>query len=633
MNVDQHFYEVRSGPNGPVTRRRRHSKEYRDTMARVKDRVYTRDAPEPDLLVRRATIEPGSIDEANRTVRVVFSTGSEVQRRDLEGPFIERLSLAEGHVNLAPLRGASVLNSHRQQDLHDVLGTVEEAWTDGAKGWARIKISARSDVEPIWQDIKAGIIKSVSCGYTVQRWRDDRQADGRRVRIAEQWTPRELSFVAVGADADAQVRGADQQVRQASNEAIRAMAAAVGIEPAYAEGLVTRGLDADGARHEILDELTRRAGPEIQTQTVPSVVMGEDYSDISTRAAHIGEALYCRVNPAYEPSAPARQYIGLSMPEIGREILRAHGMSVTALSPATIVTRALHTTSDFSLILADTVGRTLRMAYGAAPAGVRSLAKQTTARDFRTKHRLMLGEAPTLEKVNEHGEFKSGTMAEAEETYKAETFGRIIGISRQAIVNDDLGAFSDLSARLGVSAAEFEAQHLVDLLTKNAGNGPTMKDGQPLFDSTHGNQAAAGGALSETTLSAGRLAMRSQSGLSGKPINVTPRTILVPAALETTAEKIVATIQAATTADVNPFAGRLNVVVDSRLDAVSATRWYLVADPSQIDGLEYCYLEGAQGPQIESQNGFRVDGVEIRVRLDYGCGFVEHRSWYENAGA
>ena len=603
----------------------------------------------------RAAVAPTSIDLEARTAEVVFSTGAPVPRRDIEGPYLERLSLDPDHVDLSGLKGANVLDSHQQSGLDNVLGVVLDARTDGKEGTAVIKFSRRPAGERALQDAADGILSAMSVGYSVQSWKDGIDpATSRRMRTATEWSPKELSVVTVPADPGARIRSnqmenqtqpvetpetpppdaaPQDQGRAALDGDIRTMTRAAGLEPTFGEGLITRGADADGARRAILDELTRRAGPEIQTQAVPSVVMGEDWSDISTRAAHIGEALYSRVNPTHEPSAPARQYIGLSMPEIGREILRAHGMSVTALSPATMVTRALHTTSDFSLILADTVGRTLRMAYQAAPAGVRSLAKQTTARDFRTKHRLMLGEAPTFEKVREHGEFKSGTMAEAEETYKAETFGRIIGISRQAIVNDDVGAFSDLSARLGVAAAEFEAQTLVNKLAENSGDGPTMSDGQPLFDASHGNQAASGGALAEATLSAGRLAMRGQTGLSGKPINVTPRFLLVPAALETDAEKIVATIQPNSSADVNVFAGRLNVVIDSRLDAVSATRWYLVADPNQIDGLEYCYLEGAQGPQIESQNGFRIDGVEVRVRLDYGCGFVEHRSWYENAGA
>ena len=38
-------------------------------------------------------------------------------------------------------------------------------------------------------------------------------------------------------------------------------------------------------------------------------------------------------------------------------------------------------------------------------------------------------------------------------TYRLDTFGRIFGIARRALVNDDVGAFTDLTRRLGHAAA------------------------------------------------------------------------------------------------------------------------------------------------------------------------------------
>lgn len=110
-------------------------------------------------------------------------------------------------------------------------------------------------------------------------------------------------------------------------------------------------------------------------------------------------------------------------------------------------------------------------------------------------------------------------------------------------------------------------------------------------------------------------------------IRVTPKNLLVPPALETVAEKWLATIAPATAADVNPFSGAMSLVVEPRLS--SATRWYVTADPGEIDGLEFAYLSGNEGPQVESRSGWDVDGVEIRVILDFGAGFTDHRSWFQ----
>lgn len=196
-------------------------------------------------------------------------------------------------------------------------------------------------------------------------------------------------------------------------------------------------------------------------------------------------------------------------------------------------------------------------------------------------------------------------------------------------MNDDLGAFADLSRRMGQAAAAFEADFLVALLTSGSGSGPTMSDAKALFHADHGNKASSGAAIAEATLSAGRLAMRKQTGLGGELIAVTPRYLLVSPDKETEAEKAISQVQATKTSDSNPFTA-LAVAVEPRL---TGNRWYIVADPTEIDGLEFAYLEGEPGPQIETKAGFDVDGVQVKVRLDFGAGFVDWRGWYTNAGA
>lgn len=111
-------------------------------------------------------------------------------------------------------------------------------------------------------------------------------------------------------------------------------------------------------------------------------------------------------------------------------------------------------------------------------------------------------------------------------------------------------------------------------------------------------------------------------------ITVSPKFLLVPAELETSAEKLLSTIQAADTDDVNVFS-KLVLIVEPRL--TSPTRWWLVSP--DVDGLEYAHLAGEPGPQIAAQIGFRIDGIEYRVRLDFGCGFVDWRGWFLNQGA
>lgn len=353
-----------------------------------------------------------------------------------------------------------------------------------------------------------------------------------------------------------------------------------------------------------------------------------DTTASESRAAAIGEALYARMNPSHQVSRAAARFAGMGVPEIARSLLAERG-SVSGMSQADVVTRALggmHSTSDFGLALQNFAHRTLQDSYAHAPSGLKQIASQSTARDFRNKTTVRLSGFNDLEKVNEHGEFRRGTFQESGESYRVETFGKIFGITRQALVNDDLGAFARTARDMGQKALDFEANFLATLLQAN----PVMSDGKALFSADHKNLGTPA-ALSVAELGKARLAMRHQTGLAGELISVTPSFLVVPAELETLGEQVLADIAAATTETVNPFSGKLQLVVEPRL--TSATAWYVAASPSQEVGLEYSYLEGQPGPQIESRQGFEIDGVETRVRLDFGAGVLSHVPLYKNAGA
>src|SRR5690606_34344404 len=518
-------------------------------------------------------------------------------------------SLAPEAVDLSRLEGASVLDAHRQTAVRDVLGSVRSAAVDGTRGTAVIQFSSRPEVEPVWQDVLAGILRHVSVGYSVEDWSETTE-NGARVLTAVRWTPHEISLVPTPADPGAHIRMETEmtdttttpappaaqarssveihnaagcstqtvpdrnssQTRAEANAEIRSIARIAGLDQSWIDGQIDANADADTARRAAFEALARRSSPAIRTEQV-RVEMGESQDEPALRARQMGEALYARINPRHELSEPARRYAYSTPVDMAKELLTLRGESTMALSPASLVTRALHTTSDFPIILGDTVGRVLRDAYQAAPSGIRRLGRQTTARDFRAVNKIMLGEAPLLEKLNEHGEIKAGTMAEAREAYKVETWARKIGITRQVLVNDDLGAFSDLARRMGQGAAETEARILVDLLEANTGNGPKLSDNKTLFHADHGNKAGSGAAISDSTLSAARLALRTQKGIEDRTIRVTPKNLLVPPALETDAEKWLATVAPAKAADVNPFSGSLSLVVEPRL--TSATRWYV----------------------------------------------------------
>lgn len=580
--------------------------------------------------LRGITPRPSSFDPEARSIEAIVSTGAPVERPG----HVERLDLPGA--DLSRLIGAPVLDAHRSGSTRDQLGVVEAAELRPEGLWVRMKFRSNDAALAVLGDIADGTLRGLSIGYSVRRWRD-RHENGVRTRTALIWTPVEVSIVPVPADPGAHFRNGENQMPETAqdtettahetaetvtraevNREIRSIADTAGLNRAWADAQIDAEATAEEARAAAFAAMRQRAEATATRTTRAEITV--DHTDPAVIATRAGEALYARSHPDHRLSDAARPYANMAVVDLARDCLRRGGISTTGTAADTVITRALHGTSDFPLLLGDAVGRELRRPYDAAPTGVHQVARQSTVRDFRAKRSVMLGEGPALEKVAEGGEFTRGSMEESAELYRAETFGKIFAISRQALVNDDLGAFATIPARLGNAARAFEAGALVAKIEAN----PLMADGVAVFDAAgHGNQKAADDDPAD--LAAARLAMRHQTGLSGDLITLTPKFVLVPAELETVMEKALTEIQATTTDDANPFS-RLTLVVEPRLS--SATRWYVVADPALADGLEYAYLAGTPGPQVETKVGFEVDGVQIKVRLDFGAGWLDHRSWF-----
>lgn len=368
-------------------------------------------------------------------------------------------------------------------------------------------------------------------------------------------------------------------------------------------------------------------------------------TDEEKRGAAVENALLHRFDPGKnELSEQGRQYRGMTLLEMGSDLLEAHGVRVRGLSKHeraqamlemrvssvgdfSVRAGGMHTTADFPNILANVANKTLRAGYQAAPQTFRPLVRVVTLPDFKLVSRVQLGAAPQLEKVNEHGEFKRGSMGDASEKYALSTYGKVVAITRQVLINDDLEAFTRIPRSFGVAAANLESDLVWAQITAN----PVMGDGTALFHANHGNLGTAG-AITTATVGAGRQAMRLQKDLDGKTLlNITPTYILVPTALETATEQFLGQIFPTTSANVvTASMKKLVPISEPRLDAVSPSNWYLAGAPEQIDIVELAYLEGQQGLFTETRMGFDVDGLEVKVRQDVAAKVIDWRGLFKN---
>ncbi|MBV7394648.1 prohead protease/major capsid protein fusion protein [Mameliella sediminis] len=590
---------------------------------------------DPQHLTRSAEVRVNSFDPETRTFSAVIATAHAVTRHDAQGPYLE--ILPPDAFDLVA-QNLPVLDSHNTRTVRAVLGRTVSIRRVDAAIEADMRLSSAEDVAPVGQRIADGTLSGVSIGYRVAGWTLGKRG-AMRTKTAKRITLSEVTLTSNPADPNAAVRHQEEADVPKDTQTTDRAALIQRVRAAHnlPEEWATR---MEEAGEELTDDDVRESGREEAvtaraTRTAPTIrtaaPQNEDPAVIATRQT---EALACRM-AGDAPSDEARAYMGLGLEDLARDALTRAGERVGMMGREELMTRAMHGTSDFPELLTGAGNRVLTNAYQRAESVLKTLARQRTASDFRALSILKVAEFSGLQKVSEHGEIKAMTTGETKEGYSLETFGGMFSLTRKAIINDDLGAFGRWAEMMGSAAAETEAAQLIGLLTANSGGGVKLSDGKNLFHADHGNLSSTGDGLGDVgvqaTLDAARLAMRTQKGLDGKtPVNVRPKYLLVGPESESAAEKLLASIYPATTDDVNVYATKLSLLVEPR---ITGPQWWVFGDPATAPVLEYAYLSSAPGPQLASRDGWETLGREFRVVLDFGCGAVDHRGAYRNAGA
>lgn len=634
-----------------------------------------------------------TMNEETRTITARFYSGAKIKRYSwMDGPFMLQFSTDPAHVRMGRLNnGAPVLNAHSDYSLNDVLGVVEKGWIENGQGMATLRFSDRADVQPFWQDIKNKIIRNVSMGAAIHKMKDVTPAsEDEKARMKEylvtDWEPLEISAVPIGADPNAGFLAEDpqdftqcevesnnswakaQEDKTMGKEIETTLASAeqkaqepvvdlekvkmeaveverkrtswiskavklAGLPEELSTTMIAEGISTEKASDRIFEKLYEKSNENPIRSA--NVVVTRD-ADVTRMAAAENHLMY-RFDPVKTKLESGRIYNGSSILDMAKEFLTVHGTNVRGISKPEVIKLALMTTSDFPSLLANVGVKRLRQAYEETQPSYRVWARRApNAPDLKAMSVVQLGNNPDLLLINEGGEYTSGSLTDGKETYSVLKYGRKINFSLEAMINDDLRGFDRALGSFGNSAARLENRKVYQQLTDN-GN---LADGVALFHvSSHGgNLATAAAVIASASLVIGRKTMRLQKGLQSEELNLAPRFLIVPGALEQVAYQYTsAGYVPATPATVNEFraGGRtaLEVVVEAVLDANSATAWYLAADSAQIDTVEYCFMDGYEGIFTESQQGFNVDGLDIKARLFFGTKVIDYRGLFKNAGA
>lgn len=615
---------------------------------------------------RETTID--QVDTDSRTVELSFSSETPYGRWFGD----EILCHDEGCINLDRFNdGLGTLLFNHDRDA--VVGHIEKVWIEDNRGKALVRFDEDEQSETIFQKVQSGTLQGVSVGYSVNQYevlddKDSVSSNGRfkgpGAYVVTDWEPLEISIVSVPADATVGVgRSADeihtiidtQEETKSMNgeeilktEEVKSTPVETGItqedlqkameqerkrtseitalfrdfDVEGADEAIVMGVSVDEARAMVMDQLRAR-------NKGVSVTMGEAESD-KFRAAAQDAVLMAVGIPVVDAAPGANELRGHSLVELARESLQREGLQANFGDNMELARAAINSTSTFPAIMSNLANKSVMTGFNEAETTFQIWAGKGSNRDFKEAARVALSEAGNLELVPEGGQFQQDFLGEASARTKVATYGKLFSLTRQAIINDDLGLFSKIANKYGSAAKRLVNKMVYAQLTGNV----KMQDNIALFDTKHGNVAGTGEALSVKAIAKAITAMRRQKGITGDAtLNITPKYLVVPPELEMVAYQIVnstAAVDGVNSGVVNPYKGRFVVVADAELTDSDA--WYLVADATQHDTIEVTYLNGVETPRLETRQGFDVDGIEYKVAFDCGVSALDFRGVYKNAG-
>jgi len=634
---------------------------------------------EHQTIQRMALLAPNTWDEETRSAQIVVSTD-----RDVGDGF---MLLHEQSAIRWPGRPLPADYDHKRSS-DSVWGAVTDLSLERAgDGTAQLVGRVVVDGPEEAMAIALPRLRNGSARFSVDArlydWRNG--ADG--VLEATDWEPQVVSLVVAGQDTHAVMRGnqlsGDPPMSSDETKAGGDPGTTIMEAPPIAPASVAPPVSGDGeqlernAKEERIELSVRRAAseaglPEAKVQEILAATRGQgetaavtavvrayrqsvetsaptyaghparvevtrDSGDTLVRAFH--DEIERRVGLIQAPTETGKQVLGHSLLEMVRSYLQSRGVNTIGMSRSEVVRRGFHSTSDFPNLFANVANKRLLASYAEEVATWRPLARQRNLPDFKQVTDLQIAGQVIPELITEGGEYKAGTLTEGKATWSIGTYGKKITVTRQAIINDDLDSLSRVPEILGRGCRMLESNMVWALLTDGANGATVNLDGQALFASGHNNTfTGTTSVISIAGMDGAKTRLRKQTDLAGNRINLRPAYMLAPVELETTALQFLfptgyAPSNLTGANGTNPFAGGVELIVEPRLSDDSTAAWYVTASPNQVEMITFGYLAGEEGPTITNTEERDPDGVELLVRMDFGCTLSDYRGFVRCAGS
>ncbi len=320
-------------------------------------------------------------------------------------------------------------------------------------------------------------------------------------------------------------------------------------------------------------------------------------------------------------NAKDNAYNAMTLRELARASLVDRGISVSGHNAMSMVGLAFtHSNSDFGQILIDVAHKSLLKGWQTAAENFDQFTSRGTLTDFRAAKRVGLGDFGYLPQVGEGEEYTYGTIGDEGASVALATYGQLFSITRQAILNDDMHLLTKIPEKMGQAARATIAKLVFALLSGNA----KAQDGKALFDASHKNTIT-NAVLDLANIDKGIQMMNGFVNARGEPLAIEPEFMLLPTSMYTRGLQLIksASVEGAdaNSGIINPLRDIVTPVKSARLQAADEKSWYLI----NKEAIEVSYLDGIDTPYMEQQNGFTVDGVSTKVRIDAGVNVIDYR--------
>jgi phage head maturation protease len=650
--------------------------------------------PKKTLNYRAITPIPTTADENTRSVEAVISTEIAARVFDAERwEIIDEVLLQRGMQVYGGGKQVPILDAHDSGSTESVLGSARDMRQEGDKTIARVYFSRKQRAQDAYNDVADGHITSVSVGYRVLEsvWIPEgtrQMVEGREyvgpIQVSTRWELHEVSLVPVPADAGAKFReAAPEQVTSGQLEAGKIIEEESQVEnpnktpettqstpPASAPDLtqvraeaakaeqdrilsirkacsvpgcedmvdtfITAGTDLNTVREKVIERMATKAQP-LSTPRVEDVISeGTKFRAAASDAMLMG-AMGSLIK---SPAAGADQLRHMGFEGIARECLRRAGVDTRYMGKAEIFSRSLnkrampnHSTSDFDYICADAANKAALIGYNQAPSTYQLWTRIGSIPDFKAARRVALSDAPNMLEVKEGGEIQYGSMSDSGVSISLVTYARKLGITRQALYNDDLSLFDSIFRAFGARAGNLVNSLPYALIVANG----TFISGN-LFNTTavasggHDNMADSGGAISGTTLATGIAHMFAQTAPNGSKMNIQPRYLLTGGNYKTQADIMCGSLQLADATFGSNVKNPFNTLAPIADANITGNKWFLVGDPAMFDTIEVSFLNGVQSPTITSVESSDILGLVFTGFIDATASVLDYRAMFYNAG-